>query len=312
MTVWHTPESAECSPVPPPRRGRWGVTVAAGVCLLATLGGCQPADKPAPLGASKAAITVKPQRIVSLNLCADQLLLQLVEPQRIAALSKLAHDPELSMLETKARTLPIVRGDTEEVLLLKPDLVLVGAYTTRYTSQMLRDLGIRVVEVPLAHKLDEVVTQTELVAAAVGEPERGQKLVQTIREQEQALRTTVQGDPKPWPIAAERSWQGYSTGKGTMMDELLQLAGYRNAGVMAGLNGYGYLPLERLVEAQPDLMMTPDYARKLPSVEPREQLHPALAGTSLSETILPTRMTICGGYWSLQVARMLAQRKSAS
>ena len=39
---------------------------------------------------------------------------------------------------------------------------------------------------------------------------------------------------------------------------------------------------ERLVEAQPDLMMTPDYARKLPSVEPREQLHPALAGTSLS------------------------------
>ena len=283
-----------------------------GACLAVGLAGCQPVSKPVQMEAGKAASVTKPQRIVSLNLCTDQLLLQLVEPQRIAAVSKLAHDPELSALESQARTVTAVRGDTEEVLLLKPDLVLVGAYTARYTSQMLRDLGFRVVEIPLAHKLEEVITQTELVAEAVGEPERGQALIQTIREQEQALRTATQDDPKPWPIAAERSWQGYSTGKGTMMDELLQLAGYRNAGVLAGLNGYGYLPLERLVETQPDLMMTPDYARKVPSVEPREKLHPALANTSLNETILPTRMTICGGYWSLQVARTLAQRKSAS
>lgn len=254
----------------------------------------------------------KPQRIISLNLCTDQLLLQLVEPQRIMALSKLSHDAELSALEPQARALPAIRGDAEEVLQLKPDLVLVGAYTTRYTSQMLRDLGFKVVEVPLAHKLEDVIKQTEIVANAVGEPERGQQVVQTIRDQEKTLRTATQDERKPWPIAAERSWQGYSSGSGTMMDELLQLAGYRNAGVLAGLNGYGYLPMERLVETQPDLMMTPDYARKVPSVEPREQLHPALSGTRLHETILPARMTICGGYWSLQVARVLVQRKSAS
>ena len=58
---------------------------------------------------------------------------------RISALSKLSHDPGLSVLEPQARALPVVRGDAEEVLLLKPDLVLVGRYTlgeniTRYTT----------------------------------------------------------------------------------------------------------------------------------------------------------------------------------
>ena len=60
-----------------------------GACLAVGLAGCQPASKPVQMGAGKAASVTKPQRIVSLNLCTDQLLLQLVEPQRIAAISNI-------------------------------------------------------------------------------------------------------------------------------------------------------------------------------------------------------------------------------
>lgn len=278
-------------------------------CLLLLQVGCQPAAPAPQAPASAPAAAGKPQRIISLNLCTDQLLLQLVEPQRITALSKLAHDPEMSMLAAQAQKLPIVQGGTEEVLQRKPDLVLVGKFTTRYTAQMLRQLGIRVVEVPLANSLDEVVQQTVLVADAVGEPERGQALVQRIRQRQAELQQAHQSNPQQWPIAAERSWMGYSTGSGTLMNELMDLAGYRNAGVLAGLKGYGYLPLERLVATRPDLMVTPDYGRGLPSIERRDKLHPALQNMPLQEAVMPTRMTICGGIWSLDAAQALALRK---
>ncbi len=278
-------------------------------CLLLTQVGCQPAAPAvAPSGGNESYVP-KPQRIISLNLCTDQLLLQLVEPQRITALSKLAHDPEMSVLAEQAQKLPIVQGGTEEVLQRKPDLVLVGKYTTRYTTQMLRQLGIRVVEVPLPSSLEEVVQQIELVSTTVGETGRGKELVQRIRQRQAALAQARQGDPKQWPVAAERSWMGYSNGHGTLQNELLDLAGYRNAGVLAGLKGYGYLPLERLVAARPDLMVTPDYGRGLPSIERRDELHPALQHTPLQELVMPTRMTICGGIWSLDAARALAQRQ---
>ena len=282
---------------------RW---LAAG-CVAAALAGCQPGPSQ-PKAA--AAISGHPERIVSLNLCTDQLLLQLVEPQRIAAVSRLAHDPGLSVLEPQARALPAVRGDTEEVLLLKPDLVLVGRYTARYTTQMLRSLGIPVLEVPLASSLAEVQQQITLVADAVGESAKGRALVQALQQRQLELQQAAQQQSVPWPVAAERSWQGYSTGTGTLMNELIELAGYRNAGVEAGLTGYGYLPLERLVATHPDLMLTPDYASDMPSVVPRDQLHPALQHTALDSLTMQTRTTICGGLWSLDTAaRMALQRQ---
>ena len=56
------------------------------------------------------------QRIVSLNLCADQILVDLVPRERIAAVSHLAADPWSSAVAEKARGIPWTRGKAEEVL----------------------------------------------------------------------------------------------------------------------------------------------------------------------------------------------------
>ncbi|RLA20277.1 MAG: ABC transporter substrate-binding protein, partial [Gammaproteobacteria bacterium] len=78
-----------------------------------------------------AAFSAKPQRIVSLNLCADQLLLQLAEPKAIASLTHLAADPELSYLAEEATNYPLNYGSAEEILQLDPDLILAGSFTAR-------------------------------------------------------------------------------------------------------------------------------------------------------------------------------------
>jgi iron complex transport system substrate-binding protein len=43
-----------------------------------------------------------PQKIVSLNLCTDQLLMLLADPNQIASLSKIVDDPNVSILAEKS------------------------------------------------------------------------------------------------------------------------------------------------------------------------------------------------------------------
>ena len=69
----------------------------------------------APLGA-------KPAHIVSLNLCGDQYVVRLAERARIASLSPLAVDPELSAVAGEAAGLPRKRGRAEDVIMLAPIL----------------------------------------------------------------------------------------------------------------------------------------------------------------------------------------------
>src|SRR5215475_12097748 len=84
--------------------------------------------------------TLPPRRIVSLDLCTDQLVLELVQPDRIAAVTHLAADPAVSAIPEKARGIPITHGNAEDVLRYDPDLVLAGPFGVASTVDLLRRL----------------------------------------------------------------------------------------------------------------------------------------------------------------------------
>ena len=88
-----------------------------------------------------AAAEAKPRRIVSINLCADQLLLMLAGRENIVSLSYFATNPEISYMAEAAHGIPVNHGRSEEILLLRPDLVLTGPFTTRTTAALLRRSG---------------------------------------------------------------------------------------------------------------------------------------------------------------------------
>lgn len=81
----------------------------------------------------------KPQRIASLNVCTDQLVIALAERSRIATVTFLAPNPDTSFYYREAKGLPINRGAAEEVLALKPDLIVAGTYTTPATTALLKN-----------------------------------------------------------------------------------------------------------------------------------------------------------------------------
>ena len=86
-----------------------------------------------------------PRRVVSFNICADQLVVALADPAQIAGLSPYATDPTLSAVAAKARAFRRCQWHAESVVPLDPDLVLVGPRDRSVTQRMLAALGFRVV-----------------------------------------------------------------------------------------------------------------------------------------------------------------------
>ncbi len=128
-----------------------------------------------PIGAAAA-----PVRVVSMNLCADELVLRLADRDQVLAVTYLARDSRGSTVATEAVGLPVTRGLTEEVVALKPDLVIAGAFTTRTTVGMLKRVGAPVLELGVPADLDGVRAQIRQVAAALGHPERGEAMVAAL------------------------------------------------------------------------------------------------------------------------------------
>lgn len=243
-----------------------------------------------------------PQRIVSLNLCTDQLLLQLVKPQRIAALSPLSKDSRSSALHAKAEGIPTVRGNTEEVLALKPDLVLVGTYTTRHTNAMLRKFGIPVVAIPGANSFEDVRREIREVAEAVAEVPRGEQLIAQFDQRLELLRASA---PKNKKTAMRYSAGGYTAGSNTLYDSIFEAAGFINGAKSANVKGYGRLPMERLIMQKPDLILGSDYKPETPTQGNRMLSHPAIQGLHAQSLVLSSRDVVCGGIWNLEAAQQL-------
>lgn len=239
---------------------------------------------------------VAPQRIVSINACADQLLLALADPAQIAALSIYATDPSYSYLAEQAKAFPHDAGAAETVIQRDPDLVLAGRFTKRETRSMLKRLGFKVVELDTVKSIDDSIAQIRDVAALLGHPERGDDLIARIEAaRAKAAAAVLTGAHQPSVAVYQR--RGYVTGQNTLTGELLRLAGFADmGGQLAGKTG-GFVPLERIIADRPDLLVVTDPQAVASDQGSALLAHPALRKLYPHERriALPGRLTICAG-----------------
>ncbi len=252
-----------------------------------------------------------PRRIVSFNLCADQLLLALADPAQIAGLSPYAVNPVLSVMTEKAAAFPRLDWDAESVVNLAPDLVL-GGPSHRPIHAMLSAMGIRVVDVELIRNLADARRQAIELGKLVGHPERGEALARQLEQAEARLASVAL---KP-PLTAEViQREGYREGPASLVSGMLSIAGLRAPDRASGAGGFmsasqgGFTSLEQLLTSGPDVLVLQD-----PPREARDQgalfiTHPALlARYGANRRIdLPERYTLCGGPPLVQGLDYLAQ-----
>lgn len=247
-----------------------------------------------------------PARVVSLNLCTDQLVLALLPRDRIAALSFLAADPGLSALSGQVGSIPLVQGMAEEVLPLKPDLVLVGTYTTRPTVALLRARGVKVMEVGLVSDFDGIRAQIRNVAAALDVADRGEELIARMDATLAAAGPAVGDTRRPRVLSLAPG--AFTAGSGTLSDAVMRAAGLMNYAADKGLSGYGYLPVETVAADPPDLLIANADEKGHPSLNGQMLSHPALsrAVPAAARPTVPGKLWTCGGPFTADAVALLA------
>lgn len=180
-----------------------------------------------------------PARVVSLDLCSDWILSVHAQAGQVAALSPMGR--RFDARHGPRRPWPEHDGSLEQIVALRPDLVLVGPYNAVRLRQRLQALGVRVEVTSLPTSLEAVAGFERQVLGLLGaDPQRAHA-------------------PLPPPVLAADAPRllvlganGIGTGRGTFENEVIERAGWRNH-----LRGEGYLrlDLEALLADPPDAIL---------------------------------------------------------
>jgi iron complex transport system substrate-binding protein len=259
-----------------------------------------------PFGESAAA---PPKRIVSINVCADQLVQMLAPADHVQALSFLAGDPQLSVLADKTRGYKLIRGQAEEVLPLDADLVIAGVYSTPATVALLRRLGEPIEILPMTSDLDGIRDNVRLVARWLGREAEGRRI---IADFDARLADVDRSTQARRPSAIVYYVNSLAAGSGTLADAVLRAAGYRNRVAEAGVTGEGFLPLEKLIADPPDLIVLGNGFQHYRSITADNLRHPALHRLMehVPHVVLPQALLMCDTPLVIEAIETLAAART--
>lgn len=213
-----------------------------------------------------------PRRVVSVNLCTDQLAMLLAAPGQLISVSHVARDPVMSAMAQEAQAIPVNHGRPEHVFSMRPDLVLAQEYTDPSAIALMRRLGLQVAQIADVSGLDDVPRALREAGTLMGREARAEELIARYEAGLSALRQP----PDSGPLTALYAANGYTAGTSGLTAEILAAAGLRNASQELGYTYAGHLPLELLILAQPQALVTSNtYAGQSRSEEILS--HPALS-----------------------------------
>ena len=245
-------------------------------------------------GLSAPAFAAGLPRIASMNVCTDQLLLPLADPEQILGLSRFSRDAAQSWAALDARRYPVLSGGAEDVLVLKPDVVVASSFDKRSTRELLKAQGLHVVEFSVPRNLDEVKAQIRQMGEITGHPDRAAtEIARLDAAMARARRAVLEKHTSVLPL----SRRGWVSGRDSLVSALLAETGLFNAADALGIGAGGFASLEQIVQARPDFLLVSEDGDRAEDEGRAFLLHPALerfypAGKRI---VIPERLTVCGG-----------------
>jgi iron complex transport system substrate-binding protein len=233
-------------------------------------------------------------RVASINVCTDQLLLALADPQQIVGLSPYSRDPARSWAAAEASRYPKLSGEAEDVLVLKPDVVVAGRFTKRATRELLKAEGFRVEEFDAVRSVDDTKRQIMQMGQIVGHPDRAAAAVAGIDAAVARAKAAVARKPLRVLSLSRRGWV---SGGDSLTSSLLATVGLGNAASQLGYKLGGFASLETIVNLKPDLLLLSDGGDFAEDQGTAFLLHPALEQLYPPDKriVIPERLTVCGG-----------------
>jgi iron complex transport system substrate-binding protein len=233
-------------------------------------------------------------RIASMNVCTDQLLLPLADPDQIAGLSRFSRDVWQSFVADDARRYPMLSGGAEDILVLKPDIVVASLFDKRSTRELLKEKGLHLAEFSVPRNLDEVKAQIREMGEITQHADRAEVEIARLDAATARARQAVTAKHTSVLPLSRRGWVA---GHDSLVSSLLTEIGLFNAASELGAGGGGFASLEAIVNAKPDFLLVSEQGSRAEDEGRAFLLHPALERFYPADKriVIPEPLTVCGG-----------------
>ena len=199
---------------------------------------------------TEAGAQTKPSRIVSTTLATDEIVAALVEPSRIVAVSQYAANPQISNIADVARKINVIADrDAERIVRLQPDIILSTRYTKTDLNFLMQQTRIPYVELSRFETMADIESNIRTIGKAVHEEHRADELIGEMRRKVAGAATG-----RNWKVLylAPGDW---TAGTKTTVNELIRIAGLRNAAAEAGIIGNNKISIEQIIQIDPDVVL---------------------------------------------------------
>jgi iron complex transport system substrate-binding protein len=243
-------------------------------------------------------------RIVSMNVCTDQLVVTLADPEQIVGLSRFSRDA--SWAAGNISRYPVLSGGAEDVLVLKPDIVAASLFDKRSTRELLREHGLHVAEFGVPQDLDEAKAQIRAMGGIVGHPDRAMREIDRL---DAAIARARQMVADKHFSVLPLSRRGWVPGRDSFVSSLLTETGLFNAAGDLGVGLGGFASLEAIVNLKPDFLLVSQAGDYASDDGQAFLLHPALERLypPAKRIVIPERLTECGGVMLAQALDVLVK-----
>lgn len=247
------------------------------------------------------------QRVASINLSADEVLAEILPPERLVGVTRWADDPDTS--NVVGRVAPgafrFQKTDMEKLVALTPELVVVSEYTDADFLRLLERSGLRWHRMQGLASLSGVRLAILDLGRAVGEPAQAQRLVDSYDEKLATLARRLHGARRPRVLY----WSGGMTaGADTSIGALIEAAGGLSVGRELGVRGIAPPGAERAFMSDPDVILVARYPGSVEALTEHPLLKDLRAVREGRIVVMPNKLLVALSQYTADGCVWLAAR----
>jgi len=202
--------------------------------------------------------TEKPQRTIALGGDITEIIYALQAQHQLVGVDTTSIWPKAATLLPKVGYFRALSA--EGILSLSPNLLLMSAEAGPPTViEQLKAVNTPIVQVPSDKTIEGVLSKIKIIASAVNETERGDILIQQLKNtlnKLESLKPQIKTKPRVVFLFSVAKGNLLAAGTGTAADAMINLASGEN--VFKQYNGYKPVNSEMLIAAAPDILLLTD------------------------------------------------------
>ncbi len=254
--------------------------------------------------------TESPERVVSINLCTDELAIQLAKSGQLAAVTFLVKDPRSSIYWKSAKPFSSHNNSLEQIVSYKPKLILASQYTPPALLIRLKQLGFKVFVLAIAKTLNQVNNNILAVGDKLGNVTAAKNLVKQNINSVNKIGKSMDFK-RVLNIVIYLPGGVSHSGKG-LMSQLVKRVGMRNIATVKGYTGWRSVSIEQLLDWNPDLLIVIESYSRVRSMANELFRHPSIQYFRNQNRIIyiPVQWLSCGSPSTVRILKELIMART--